>query len=246
MRKRVFEIVEVAGVDDRASAVYDSVMLCVIIASLIPLAFKNSNSFFVFLDTGAAGIFVFDYIFRLSTADMKLKKGAASFLLYPVTPMAIIDLLAILPSFTILAPGLRLVKIFRLFRALRVFRSFKAFRYSKSVAIIINVVGRQKAPLTAVCSMAVGYVLISALIIFNVEPDTFATFFDAVYWATVSLTTMGYGDIYPVTTVGRIVTMVSSFVGIAIVALPAGIITAGYMDAISEERKQEGRERGEA
>ena len=84
----------------------------------------------------------------------------------------------------------------------------------------------------AVCSLAVGYVLISALIIFNVEPDTFSNFFEAIYWATVSLTTMGYGDIYPVTTAGRIVTMVSSFVGIAIVALPAGIITAGYMEQI--------------
>ena len=82
------------------------------------------------------------------------------------------------------------------------------------------------------CGLSFGYVLISALIIFNVEPGTFDNFFEAVYWATVSLTTMGYGDIYPVTTIGRIVTMISSFVGIAIVALPAGIITAGYMDQI--------------
>lgn len=238
MRKRVFEVIEVAGAGDRTSTLYDSFMLFVIVASLVPLAFKESNAFFDLLDMVAAVVFIFDYILRLLTADMKLKKGAVSFLLYPVTPMAIIDLLAILPSFTILAPGLRLVKIFRLFRALRVFRSFKAFRYSKSVTIIIDVIGGQQAPLMAVCSMAVGYVLISALIIFNVEPDTFSTFFDAVYWATVSLTTMGYGDIYPVTTIGRIVTMVSSFVGIAIVALPAGIITAGYMDAISEERNQ--------
>lgn len=64
----------------------------------------------------------------------------------------------------------------------------------------------------------------------------FDNFFKAVYWATVSLTTMGYGDIYPATTIGRIVTMVSSFVGIAIAALPAGIITAGYMDRIQKEK----------
>ena len=70
---------------------------------------------------------------------------------------------------------------------------------------------------------------------FNVEPDTFDNFFSAIYWATVSLTTMGYGDIYPVSTIGRVVTMLSSFVGIAIVALPAGIITAGYMDEIKKE-----------
>ena len=77
--------------------------------------------------------------------------------------------------------------------------------------------------------------MISALVIFNVEPESFNSFFDAIYWATVSLTTMGYGDIYPVTTIGRIVTMVSSVFGIAIIALPSGIITAGYMDEINKK-----------
>lgn len=89
--------------------------------------------------------------------------------------------------------------------------------------------------------MAIAYVLISALVIFNVEPDSFATFFDAVYWATVSLTTVGYGDIYPVTTIGRVVTMLSSVFGIAIVALPAGIITAGYMNEINEQARKEAK-----
>ena len=82
--------------------------------------------------------------------------------------------------------------------------------------------------------LAAAYVMISALVIFNAEPDTFDTFFDAIYWATVSLTTMGYGDIYPVTTIGRIVTMVSSVFGIAIIALPSGIITAGLMEEINK------------
>ena len=84
---------------------------------------------------------------------------------------------------------------------------------------------------------AAGYILISALVIFNVEGESFNTFFDAVYWATISLTTVGYGDIYPITTAGRIITMLSSVLGIAVVALPAGIITAGYMDALNEEKQ---------
>ena len=86
-----------------------------------------------------------------------------------------------------------------------------------------------------VLTLALAYIIISALVIFNVEPDTFDNFFDAVYWATVSLTTMGYGDIYPVTAAGRIITMLSSLFGIAIVALPAGIVTAGYMEEIEKE-----------
>ena len=85
--------------------------------------------------------------------------------------------------------------------------------------------------------LAVMYILISALIVFSVEPDTFDSFFEAVYWATVSLTTVGYGDIYPSSTAGRIVAMVSSVFGIAIVALPSSIITAGYMEALIGEKK---------
>lgn len=128
-----------------------------------------------------------------------------------------------------------MLKTLRMLRALKVFRVVKAARYSKSITIISNVLNDSKEALMAVCTMAGAYILISALIIFNVEPDSFPTFFDAIYWATVSLTTVGYGDIYPVTTIGRIVTMVSSIFGIAIVALPAGIITAGYMDAIQKQ-----------
>ena len=71
------------------------------------------------------------------------------------------------------------------------------------------------------------------------EPETFNTFFDAVYWATVSLTTVGYGDIYTISVAGRAITMISAILGIAIVALPAGIITAGYMTEIQDAEKGE-------
>ena len=96
---------------------------------------------------------------------------------------------------------------------------------------------KQKKVLSAVATMAVAYILISALVIYNVEPESFETFFDAIYWATISLTTVGYGDIYPVTTIGRIVTMISSVFGIAIIALPSGVITAGYLSEIDKEDK---------
>jgi voltage-gated potassium channel len=119
---------------------------------------------------------------------------------------------------------------------MRVLRVFKAMRYSRSFEIIGNVTRSSKESLIAVCALAGGYILISALVVFNVEPDSFGSFFDAIYWATVSLTTVGYGDIYPVSTMGRIITMASSIFGIAIVALPAGIITAGYMNEINKDR----------
>lgn len=238
MRKRIFEIIETAKEDDRISNIYDIFMMIVIIASLVPLAFKSDNSVFFWIDKTAVVIFIIDYLLRLFTADLKLHKKAASFFVYPITPMAILDLLCILPSLSLLQSGFRILKVFRLFRTLRVFRVFKAVRYSKSIKLIKGVFVKQKEPLITVGLLAGVYVLISALVIFNVEPDSFETFFDAVYWATVSLTTMGYGDIYPVTTFGRIVTMVSSVFGIAIIALPAGIITAGFMEELYAEKNE--------
>lgn len=90
--------------------------------------------------------------------------------------------------------------------------------------------------MVTIAGIAIGYILISALVIINVEPETFNNYFEAVYWATISLTTVGYGDIYPITTLGRVITMISSVLGIAIVALPAGIITAGLMDEMQKRK----------
>ena len=120
---------------------------------------------------------------------------------------------------------------------MKAFRALKLARYSHSVEIILNVIKNKKEALLTVGGFAIGYIFIAALVIFNVEPDSFGTFLDALYWACVSLTTVGYGDIYPVSTSGRLVTMFSSFVGIAIVALPSGIITAGYMGEIHKVRE---------
>ncbi len=238
LRKNIYDIIEVADDNNKISGLYDLFMMITIIVSLIPLAFKTQNAILLKVDQVTVVIFVVDYILRLLTADLKLPKDKYfAFVKYPFTPMAIIDLLSILPSITILNSGFRLFKIFRLMRTFRVFRVFKAVRYSKSILLIIEVFKKQKESLLTVLSLAIGYVLVSALIVFNAEPNTFNSFFDAVYWATVSLTTMGYGDIYPVTTIGRVITMISSVLGIAIVALPSGIITAGYMDELQNAKK---------
>ena len=238
MRKRIFEIIETSEDNDKVSSTYDAIMLLAIIISIVPLAFKKSYSAFHYTDIVTTALFIIDYILRLFTADYKLKDHSAiSFVKYPFTPWAIVDLISILPSFAAVNGGLKLFRLFRIFRTFRVFRVFKAFRYSKSIRIIANVINSSKEALLAVCTLAIGYILVSALVIFSVEGDYFNSFFDAVYWATVSLTTVGYGDIYPVTTAGRVITMISSMFGIAVVALPAGIITARYLEALTEEKK---------
>lgn len=233
LKEKIYNLVEPPNSDNQKADLYDVIMFISILASIIPLAFKTHYLFFDTIDIITFFMFLFDYFLRWITADIKLNKGLLSYLKYPFTPMAIIDLLSILPSVTALNNGLKLFRILRLSKALRVFRVFKAFRYSKNVTMIINVFQKQKNSLFAMCCIAGAYILISALIIFNVEPQSFDTFFDAIYWATVSLTTVGYGDIYPVTTIGRIITMISSVFGIAIIAMPAGIITAGILDELN-------------
>ena len=234
MRKKLFSIIEPVSDTNKLSNIYDFIMMATIVISVIPLAFKETNIVFQWIDYITVSIFILDYLLRLITADYKLNKSVGSFFVYPITPMAIIDLISILPSLTVLNNSFRLLKLFRLLRTLKVLRAFKFLRYSKSFDIIASVFNKQKKVLSAVATMAVAYILISALVIYNVEPESFETFFDAIYWATISLTTVGYGDIYPVTTIGRIVTMLSSAFGIAIIALPSGVITAGYLAEISE------------
>lgn len=236
MRKKVFDVIEPHLDGNKYSKIYDVIMIVTICVSLIPLLFKTSNIGFTLCDKIAVTIFIIDYILRLGTADYKYgKKTLLSFVRYPFSPMAIIDLLSILPSIAPLHSGFKALRILRLFRALRVVR---ILRYSRSIQIINNVFKKQKESLLAVLGFALGYVFITALIMFQVEPQTFDSFFDSLYWATISLTTVGYGDIYAVTTIGRLFTMLSAFVGIAIVALPAGIITAGYLDELRNRKRE--------
>lgn len=230
MRKKIYNILN-------QNAIYDTFMFTVIIMSIIPLAFVKQQSWMTLIDRITVIIFIVDYILRWFVAD-KLSNKLNKFILYPLTPMAIIDLLSILPSITLLNSSFKLLKIFRLFRSLRLLKILKLVRYSKSITMICNVFKKQKETFITILVMAITYILVSALVIINVEPETFPTYFDALYWATISLTTVGYGDVYAVTTIGKIITMISSFLGIAVVVLPAGIITSGLMDELSKSHDE--------
>ena len=229
MRERLYSLVN----GEEGEAMWcGRVMTVLIVASLVPLCFKDSNPALEAIEYACVVVFILDYLARWVTADLKLGKGALSFVIYPFTPMAIIDLLSILPVFLALNDAFRTLRVLRLFRAAR---AFKLIRYSRSASAISAVFEKQRQALLAVLCFAIAYILVSALVVFNVEPDTFRTFFDAVYWAVVSLTTVGYGDLYPSTDVGRTIAMISSLMGVAVVALPSGIITAGMLDELRRD-----------
>jgi voltage-gated potassium channel len=236
VKQYLFKLLEGTAEDDSRIDFYDVLMIVVIILSILPLMFKQGRLWLNIIDWVAAVVFIVDYILRWWTADLKLKRGRRSFVLYPFTPMAVVDLLSIVPAFAVFFPGEKFLRFMRFLRLLRGIRVFKLLPYFRSCMMIRNVIYNQRHSLMSAYTFAVFYIFISALLVFNVEPQTFKTFWDALYWSVVSLTTVGYGDIYPVSGVGRCITVLSAFVGIAIVALPSGIITAGYMTELEKSR----------
>ena len=244
MRKRLFEIIEADDPGDgldKASTAYDILMIVLVVLSLLPLTMKADPPVFILFEQMTVVIFSLDYLLRWATADYKYgTKNAVAFLRYPFSPMAIVDLLSILPTLMMIHPAFRLLRVMRLLRALRVLRVIKVVRYSGTIRLLSEVLRESRQPLAAVLSLAVGYIILAALVMFTVEAESFDNYFEAVYWATMSLTTVGYGDIYPITAIGRVVTMVSSLMGIAIIALPSSIITAGYIRALNRRMEPQG------
>ena len=237
MRRRSYEIIEKSEAEDRLGLCYDRCMIFVILLSILPLCFKGSHPAFFRLDRVTAGIFIVDYLLRWATADFKLPgRQKLSFLRYPFTPFAIIDLITIISSLTPLDPAF---KAFRILRLPKCMKTLKFLRYSRGFHLMLRVFRKKKDDLLTVCYMAVGYILVSALVLFQVEPETFAHYFDAVYWSAITLMTVGYGDFYPVTLIGKAVAIVSSFLGVMVFALPTGIITAGYMDELKYKNKHQ-------
>ncbi len=237
MREKIFSIIEPGHRGKKSITAYDILMLVAITASIIPLVFVEETKAFRIIEQITVSFFILDYILRWITADYRLGKKAWSFALYPFTGWAIIDLLSILPGLQLLGKGF---KIFRVTRLLRILRGFKFIRYSDRIQVLGKVINKEKGVLLTVLGIAVFYVFLTALIMFNAEPHvnpatgnaSFEDFFDALYWATVTLTIVGYGDMIPVTDIGRFVSMLSSLFGVAVIALPSGVITASYLEEL--------------
>lgn len=254
IRKRIYEIVEKDRQHDKISALYDRYILVLVCLSAVPLLFKIWNQPIFWLDRIVTALFILDYFLRWITADFSPRmKGLClrqSMLRYPVTPMAIIDLLAILPVITTfpavmqLLPDMPLTRYIQVLRIMRVFRCvrfLKTMRYARSFIYIYRAVRRERKLLIMVLMLSMVYSFVSAAVMFSVEPNSFDSFFEALYWAFAMLTTVGYGDIYPVTRAGRLVSMVSSVFGTAVIAMPAGILTAGFMEEINKVRFKDER-----
>lgn len=239
-RQKIANIIDRKSHSNWINTVYDWFMVLTILVSLIPLMFMETHNVFWFTEMASTIVFIIDYLLRWATADIRNNNRKMAFATYPFSPMAIIDLLSILPAVTLLNPAF---KLFRFIRLLRLTRVLKIFGISSKVRLFMSILYKERQVLSSVLILAILYIFVTALILFNVEPhvnpdtgqQTFHSFFDALYWATVTLTTVGYGDMCPVTDIGRLVSMLSSLFGIAIIALPSGVITARYLDELKKK-----------
>lgn len=236
VKKRIYEVIEVSSVGDKSSRAYDVMITAAVIVGLLPMTLKGENVYTRIIELFTSAIFIGDYLARVYTADYKMGfRSIKAYIAYVLTPLAILDLLSIVPVIALIIPVSGFIRLLKLFRF---FRIFKLIRYSKHMIVIANVIRKVKSQLLAVLILILVYIFVSAMLVFQLEPDLFNTFFDALYWATISITTIGYGDISPVTPIGRMITMVSALVGMAVIALPTGIITAAYMNEITRKKSK--------
>jgi|LSQX01.2.fsa_nt_gb voltage-gated potassium channel len=183
--------------------------------------------------------FTVEYLLRVWVADLNQpQKGKLlTRIAFIVTPMALIDLAAILPFYIplIITMDLRVLRMLRIFRLLRI---FKTNRYTSALSTVFRVIKNKADQLLSSLFVVIVLMIISSVMMYNVEsiaqPDLFISVFDALWWSVATLTTIGYGDIFPITALGRIFAAVIAVLGIGIVAIPTGIIASGFTELVQK------------
>ncbi|CAN1534601.1 Ion transport domain containing protein [Flavobacteriaceae bacterium] len=220
-------------------------VLSLILASYKEIYVKY-ELFFENFELFSVVIFSTEYILRFWTADLDFEKGTpfSKRLKFSLSSFGLIDLFAILPFYLpLLFPfDLRVLRILRLFRLLRI---FKLGRLSKSLQTITSVLKESKSELSITLFVAFILMILSSTLMYYVEneaqPDKFENIGQSLWWSVATLTTVGYGDIYPITGLGKILSSVIALIGIGFVALPTGIISSAFISRMQKD-KENGKE----
>jgi len=243
-KKRIFEIIQIAGGADTPSRFFDRAIICLIILSILlttldtfPLS-RGVSDLVNLLDAVCMITFTVEYALRFWTADLLYPDDPHPYLRYVCSPAALVDLLSFLPFYLtgVIPPG---VIVFRLIRVVRILRLFRINRYSDPLSMITSVLARKASEIFASVFLVFMLMLAASLLMYYAEhdaqPDVFANAFSGLWWAVSTLSTIGYGDIYPVTILGKALAIIISLLGMSVVAIPTGIITAGFMEAAHNE-----------
>ena len=241
-RKRLFEIIEIGLPGDVASQVYDAFNILSIVINLVVsvmYTFDDLHAKFgpwlVTVEAITVAFFALDYCLRLWTAKFlrpSLSEPKAV-LRYVFSFSGLVDLLSFLPYYLpVFFPSGAVA--FRMFRVARVFRLFRVNAYYDSLGVITEVISSKRQQLFSSVFILLVLMLASSLCMYSLEhdaqPEVFSNAFSCIWWSVSTLLTIGYGDIYPVTTMGKIFSIFITFLGVGMVAIPTGIISAGFVD----------------
>jgi len=222
--------------DSKSGRVFDLFIQALIILSLISFSIEtlpdlseSSRQLLRSIEVMTVSIFTVEYLLRIVVAEKKLSFIFSFF--------GLIDLMAILPFYISTGIDLRAI---RAFRFLRVFRAFKLMRYNTAITRFQNAFESIREELILFFSTAAILLFFAAVAVYycerDAQPEAFASIFHSLWWAVITLTTVGYGDIYPVTALGRIFTFLVLMVGLGIVAVPAGLMSAALSRAHGDQK----------
>lgn len=233
------------------SKLFDITIMILIIQSIVSVmlsTFSDMPNWILSLNETieviSIAIFSFEYFMRIWTADMIFTNmgSVKSRIKYVFSFMAIIDLIAILPFYLpfIIKADLRLLRTLRLFRMLRILKLNRYISALNSIAVVLK---NKKDQLISSISVVAVLILISSILMYYAEhdaqPEIFENAFSGLWWAIATLTTVGYGDIFPITALGKIISALIALLGIGLVAVPTGIISAGFSEEIENTRDDE-------
>lgn len=249
-RKRIFEIIEVGNDLDRPSRIYDFVNVFAMIVNLLvgilctyAELVEQYGLFFHVLEHITVAFFAIDYLLRVCTARFLYKdlNERHAIRRYMCSFFGVVDLLSFLPFYLpFFFPAGSVA--FRMIRIVRIFRLFKINAYYDSLNVITEVVRGKKQQLISSVFIIAILMTASSLCMYSLEheaqPEVFANAFSGIWWATSTLFTIGYGDIYPITLWGKILSILITILGAGMVAIPTGIISAGFVDQYSHIQKR--------
>jgi len=248
-RKRIFTIIEIGTTGDYPSRIYDLLYALVILINLVVTIMytfdrmeQHYGPLLLSIEAITVAFFALDYILRIWTAKylypglsegQAIRKYACSF-------TGLIDILSFLPYYLpIFFPAG--AAAFRIVRIVRIFRLFRINAYYDSLSVITDVISSKKQQLISSVFIISVLMIASSLCMYSLEheaqPDVFQNAFSGIWWSVSTLLTVGYGDIYPITTAGKVVSIFITFLGVGMVAIPTGIISAGFVDQYSRIKR---------
>ena len=249
LRQRIFRMVSVGVVDDPINGSYDIISTLALLTNLVVTfasTFDNvraaAGPLLYKLEAVTVAFFAVDYVLRLLTAKClypDLSEGKA-LLKYIFSFSGIVDLLSFLPYYLpVFFPAG--AAVFRLFRIARIFRLFRINAYYDSLNVITEVIAGKKQQLLSSLFILGVLMLASSLCMYSLEhdaqPTVFRNAFSGIWWSVSTLLTVGYGDIYPITPMGKVMSIIITFLGVLMAAIPTGIISAGFVEQYSRLKR---------